>query len=169
MTADLQDTVLRILKDHLRAGSSEAEDARKRHLPTQAVRIATPDSLSAFLTVHRVLADILGPGHCRTRHAGRTSKERIGLSYVTRPIVDDSPARVQIQTFQLPLNRQWAGYIHATLSGHERVPVKATFVDNIGTRAGRPVFLVTAKPTPEICEGLIDAFRASSLFGDIQH
>lgn len=66
MTADLQQTVLGILKDNLRPGSSEAEDAGKRRLPIDAVCNATPDSLRAFLKVHEAIADFVEPDHFRT-------------------------------------------------------------------------------------------------------
>ena len=169
MTQELQQTVLDILTDNLRPGSSEATDQGKRSLPARAVSNATPDSLRAFLEVHEAIGDIVGPDHYRTRHAGRTSKERIGLRYVTRPMVEGKPARTEIQTLQLPLRPSLSGYIHAALSGHDQAPVNAKYVENIGTRAGKPVFLVTDRPTPKFCEELIQAFRTSSLFSDIQY
>lgn len=168
-TSELQQTVLDILTNNLRPGSSEAEDPNKQCLPWQAVSKATPESLRAFIDIHEAISAIVGPDHYRTRHAGRTSKERIGLVYVTHPIVDGKRARVQIQTLQLPLHPSWSGYIHAGLSGHAQVPIQAKYIENIGTRAGKPVFLVTDRPTPQLCEGLISAFRASSLFNDIQY
>lgn len=169
MTPEMRQTVLAILKDNLRPGSSEAGDS-KRNLPAQAVSNATFESLRAFLRIHEAISKIIGPDHYRTRHAGRTSKERIGLVYVTHPMADGKRARVQIQTLQLPLRPDWNGYIHAVLSGHARPPVQAEYIETIGApRSGKPVFLVTGKPTHRLCEELISAFRASSLFSDIQY
>ena len=168
MTTDLQQTVHRMLIENLRPGSSEAEDVGKKLLPTDAIRNATPESLDAFLKVHEAITGHIGPDHIRTRHAARNMKERIGIRYVTHPMIEGKPARVEIQTIELPLRPGWNGYLHAALSGHEQVPVAATYVDNIGTRAGRPVFLVTDKPTPQFVEDLIQAFRTSSLFSEIQ-
>ena len=166
---ELRQAVLDILRDNLRPGSSEAKDPKKRRLPECAVSDATPDSLRAFLKVHEAISDIIGADHYRTRHAIGHSKDRIGLTYVTHPMIDGKKARVQIQTLQLPLKPIWSGYIHAALSGHEQAPVKAECVEIIDRRAGKPVFLVTGKPTPEFCEELIAAFNASSLFDDIQY
>ena len=169
MTTELRQTVFGLLRENLRTGSSEAEDAGKRHLPNEAVANATPESLRAFLKVHQAISEIVGPDHYRTRHAGRTSKDRIGLAYVTRPMVEGRRARTQIQTLQLPLRPGWSGYIHAALSGHVEVPLVADYHEIIGTRVEMPVFLVTSRPTPEFSEGLISAFSTSSLFRDIQH
>ena len=168
MTTDLQQAVVNILTENINPERSEARP-NKAHLPMEAVSNATPDSLNAFLKVHEAIAKIAGPDHYRTRHAIGHSMDRIGLSYVTRPIVVGKRAGTQIQTLQLPLRPGWSGYIHAALSGHKQVPVNAKYVKNIDARAGMPVFLVTDRPTPEYCEGLISAFRTSSLFSNIQH
>ena len=179
MTSEFRQTVLDILSvldiltDNLRLGSSEADDPNKRHLPREAVSYATPESLRAFIDIHEALSDIVGPDNYRTRHTGQTSTEGIGLAYYTRPMGDGPRARgIEIQAVLLPTKVNRAGCIEAYLSGHNEPPITAcTFHnqrDGEMMRDGRPVYRIIGRPSRQLTQQIIDSFTRSSLFSRIQ-
>ena len=173
LTSELQQAVLGILTDNLRPGSSEAEDPNKQHLPRQAVLNATLDSLQCFVDIHDAISAIVSPFHYRTRHAGRTSTEGIGLAFYTRPMGDGARVRgIQIQSILLPTRVNMSGCIEAYLRGHAHSPITAPLLSNgrVGDeiRDGRPVFRIIGPPSRELTQQVIDSFRRSSLFPQIQ-
>ena len=173
MTTDFRQTVLDILTDNLRQGSSEAEDPNKQCLPRKAVRYATPESLRAFLDIHEAISDFVGPAHYRTRHTARTSTEGIGLAYYTRPMRDGPRVRgIEIQAILLPTESNGAGCIEAYFRGHCVSPITARTFHNQrdGDRVidGRPVYRIIGQPSQQLIQQNIDSFSKSSLFSRIQ-
>ncbi len=158
--------VLDILRTNIRTGSSEAEEY-KQHLPEQAVRNATPDSLRAFIQVHNTLADLVGNDHYRTRHTGRTSTRGYGIAYYTHPFGNRQKGRGEIQGILLPTRDDYSGLLEAYLVGHRHAPVEGA-IHTGETRAGFPVFRVTLRPNPDYVNNLINEFRNSTLFPDIR-
>jgi len=161
-----EQTVLRILRDNIRTGSSEAEEY-KQHLPEQAVRNATPDSLRTFIQVHNTLADLVGSDHYRTRHTDRTSTRGYGIAYYTHPFRNRQKGRGEIQGILLPTSNDYSGLLEACFVGHRQAPVEGA-ADTGETKAGLPVFRVTQRPSPGYANGVINAFRNSILFPDIR-
>ena len=179
MTTEFRQTVLDILsvldmlRDNLRPGSSEDEDPDKQHLPREAVSYATPESLRAFLDIHEAISDIVDPTHYRTRHTGQTSTEGIGLAYYTHPMGDRPRVRgIEIQAVLLPTKPNRAGCIEAYLSGHNVSPITAhTFHnqrDGEKMRDRRPVYRIIGRPSQQLTQQIIDSFSRSSLFSRIQ-
>ena len=173
LKSELQQAVLKILTDNLRSGSSEAENPNKQHLPAQAVSNATLDSLRAFIEIHEAISAIVGPGHYRTRHAGRTSTEGYGLAYYTRPMGDGPRARgKEIQSILLPTKANMRGCIEAYFRGHDASPISTPLIHNnrVGDVIidGRPAFRIIGRPSTQLTEQIIYASRISSLHSQIQ-
>ena len=153
-----EDRVLKMLRDNIWASYSESCDY-KRHLPQKAIEFATAESLQSFLTVNDELQRMVGHGHYRTRDA----RGAIGIRYQEQPWQRGSR---EIQSVLLPTGRKWLGCIWAYLRGHDTSPITAwTYVNEPTgeTIDGRPVFKVIGRPTSELAEQLIAAFRASSI------
>ena len=169
MTTDLQQAVVNILTENINPERSEAR-SNKANLPMDAVSNTTLASLRAFLEVHEALSDILNPTHYRTRHAGRTSTEGIGIAYFTRHL--DDRTKVEIQSILLPTKQNWRGSIESYLRGHSESPITAPTFHNQPLqneiRAGMPVFRVVGNPSSRLVEQLIASFSRSILFSDIR-
>ncbi len=160
--------VLDILRTNIRTGSSEAEEY-KQHLPEQAVRNASLNSLRAFIQVHNALVDLVGSDHYRTRHTDRTSTRGYGITYFTQPFGNRQRGRGEIQGILLPTSDDYSGLLEAYLVGHSRAPFEgATPTRSNEIRAGFPVFQVTLIPTRVFVNDLINAFRSSALFSEIR-
>ena len=162
MTNELHQRVLDILTENIRPSSSEAAEY-KAYLPTEAVNNSTPRSLRAFIEIHEALAELATRDNYRTRHAGRTSTEGIGISFYTH-----LGRGIEIQSILLPTRSNWYGCIEAYLRGHDRSPLTAPTLHNarVGDemRDGRPVFRVIGRPSRRFVTQLIDCFGRSSLF-----
>ena len=166
MTQQERQDALDILTDNIRDDYGEARSDR-RILPRRAVDNATSESLRAFVEIHEELSRLVDPSHIRTRYIGvRPSTGRYGVSYYRDPVISRATNRTnrEIQAVCLPTKRQWQGILEVYFSGHDEVPVEATDVQNVGIRAGQPVFHVRNAPATRFVRQTIDAFRNSSLF-----
>ena len=166
MTQQVRQFVLSILRDNIRDDYAEARPDRQCLL-LQAVDTATSESLQAFADIHEELSRLVGPSHIRTRYIGvGTSTGGYGVSYYQYPIISKAANRSnkEVQAVCLPTKPAWRGIIEVYFSGHDEVPVEATDVQNVGTRAGHPVFHVRHAPTRRFVRQTINAFRNSSLY-----
>ena len=166
MTQQEGQFVLNILRDNIRDDYAETRPDRLV-LPRRAVDNATSESLQAFSDIHEEHSRLVGPSHIRTRYIGLgTSTEGYGFSYYQYPIISKATNRTnkEIQAVCLPTKPVWRGIMEVYFSGHDEVPVEATDVQNVGTRAGHPVFHVRHAPTRRFVRQTIDAFRNSSLY-----
>ena len=166
MTQQERQFVLSILRDNIRDDYAESRPDRLI-LPRQAVDTATSESLQAFADIHQELSRLVDPSHIRTRYTGvRTATGGFGFSCYQYPIISKAANRSnkEIQAVCLPTKPVWRGIMEVYFSGHDEVPVEATDVQNVGTRAGHPVFQVRHAPTRRFVRQTIDAFRNSSLY-----
>lgn len=163
--ADLKRQVLDLLELNVRPGSSE--ETTKRHLPQGAIECATEDSMRAFLCVCRTINSVMPDGiTVGTRGLLRTSTEGVGLAWQ-----ESTGRKREIQAVLLPTKPRWRGRIEAFIRGHERTPVSAPAEVNephlIGGKpqriGGKPNFHIVARPSAELVEQLIDAYKNSSL------
>jgi len=155
----LEDGIRRLLCEYIRPGSSEdSED--KRCLIGKAVELAPQDVLRVFLDANLRLIDLVGNHRVRTRAVARTGKDGVGLRYDT----GKGARPTEIQTILLPTNRKWAGHIVAYFRGHDEAPVAGAGEATGQTIAGKPVFRVTAKPSEDLVDKVVEALKGSSLW-----
>ena len=155
----IEDDIQRLLREYIRPGSSEGNED-KRRLVDKAVELAPQDVLCVFLDANLRLIDLAGKHRVRTRAVARTGKDGVGLRYDT----GKGAKPTEIQTILLPTNRKWAGHIVAYFRGHDEAPVAGAAETLPRKIAGKPQFLVTAKPSEELVGQVVEALKRSSLW-----
>lgn len=168
MTLQERQRVVDVLRNNVRHDYGEARPDRCC-LPQLAVSNATGRSLQAFVEIHEELVSLVRPDHCRTRYIGLgTSTGGYGFSYYMRPVINKAANRTnrEIQAVCLPTKSRWQGFLEVYFSGHDEVPmeVEPGKVQDVGRRAGRPIFHVRDVPTAQFVTQTIAAFRRSALW-----
>ena len=158
-----------VLQSAVWPGTSEGTP-EKQHLIDDAASNATAESVRVFLRVHEHHSGHLPEGHYRTRHAGRTKTEGIGIIYYNRPV--NRPRKTEIRSILLPTKPRWPGYIELYLRGHDSCPIDARDVEELDALiAGKPVFHVIHRPSPLFIDQFIDqvdrSFTTSSIYLDM--
>ena len=157
MNDKLESEVLRVLEDNIRQGSGERK--LDRDWLEHEVKLAGDSALKLFLEVHNALIGRT-PRH-RTRRTARTSIEGIGVSYYT------SRGRLfEIQAVLLPTKEHYRGQIVAYFKGHSDRPITVPdclYHEIKEEMHGKPVYRITASPSPDLSRQLIRAFEESCL------
>ena len=157
MNDKLESEVLRVLEDDIRRGSGERK--LDHHWLEREVKLAGESALKLFLDVHNALIE--RTHRHRTRRTLRTSTEGIGIGYYT------CQGRLfEIQAVLLPTKERYRGQIVAYLKGHSREPITVSdclYHEIKEERHGKPVYRITASPSPDLASQLVRAFEESSL------
>jgi hypothetical protein len=155
----LQEHARDLLVNSIVRGTSESSDY-KRHLIDDAVANADVATLREFLSLHEQFSSIVQPHAFRTRHAGRTSSEGIGISYFSQPIADNR--KVEVCAMLLPTKHRWSGYLEFYLSGQSDAPEADEVTIDSKPRRGRLVYRLFNRPNPRFSNRIVILFRDSA-------